>query len=90
MSQTANITVYLQALGAHYLGAHAYMVNTINIKLVYSGGTVVLPYVAGKTSNDGKPQGSFTTGACSFMPIITIPQSPAQPSTLVNFLAHVL
>ncbi len=36
MAQNANITVYLQALGAHYLGAHAYLSSDITISLVYS------------------------------------------------------
>ena len=84
----ANITVYLQALGAHYLGAHAYKVNDIKIKLVHSKGTVKLPY--GFTpgfSDDGNPSTVFIAGASSFMPIITVPQLPAEPGAAVHFLS---
>ncbi len=88
MSQKAAITVYLQALGAHYLGAHAYRVNDIKIELVYSGGTLILPYrLSPNFSNDGNPSANFTAGASSFMPIITVPQSAAEPNASVHFLS---
>lgn len=88
MSQNANITVYLQALGAHYLGAHAYMANNINLSLVYSGGTITLPYMLTPNfTDDGNPSATFTAGASSFMPIITVPQSSEQANALVHFLS---
>ncbi len=88
MTQKANITVYLQALGAHYLGAHAYNVNDISAKLVYSKGTVKLPYqVTPNFTDDGNPSTTFTPGASSFMPIMTIPFSPTEQSTAVHFLS---
>ncbi|TND01809.1 MAG: hypothetical protein FD123_4185 [Bacteroidetes bacterium] len=88
MSQKAHITVYLQALGAHYLGAHAYNVKDITIKLVYSGGAIDLPYhVTPDFTDDGNPSSAFTPGASSFMPIMTVPQPPAEPNTLVHFLS---
>jgi hypothetical protein len=88
MTQKAHITVYLQALGAHYLGAHAYKVQDISIKLVYSKGTIHLPYaVTPNFTTDGNPSSVFTAGASSFMPIMTVPPLPSVPSTLVHFLS---
>jgi hypothetical protein len=88
MVQKANITVYLQALGAHYLGANAFKGNEITLNLVYSKGTVKLPYrITPDFTDDGNPSSSFTAGASSFMPIMTVPQLPTQPETLVHFLS---
>jgi hypothetical protein len=88
MAQKAHITVYLQAQGAHYLGAHAYHVQDIRVKLVYSGGSKVLPYnVTANFTDDGNPSATFTAGASSFMPIITVPASPAQQNASVHFLS---
>ncbi len=84
MPTTANFSVYLQALGAHYLGAHALHVNDISIVLSYSGGTVNIPYpVTPNFSSDGNTSPYFVTGASSFMPIITASTTPAS----VNFLS---
>lgn len=84
----AHIKVYLQALGAHFLGANAYNVKNIVINLVYSKGTVKLPYnVTNHFTDDGNPSITFTSGASSFMPIITVPKLfIEQPS--VCFLSH--
>ena len=88
MVQNANITVYLQALGAHYLGAHAYLSNEINISLEYSGGKVDLPYpIIPNFTTDGNPSTSFVVGASSFMPITTVPNGTTQMNALVNFLS---
>jgi len=88
MAQNANITVYLQALGAHYLGAHAYLCNDISISLVYSGGKVQLPYlITPNFTTDGNPSTDFVAGASSFIPIITVPNGTTQLNGLVNFLS---
>jgi hypothetical protein len=89
MPQQANMNVYLQALGAHFLGAHAYDVANICIKLKYSGGELKIPYpVTTNFTDDGNPSQHFVSGASSFMPIITIPQAPpATQINTVNFLS---
>jgi hypothetical protein len=88
MAKNSNIKIYLQAQGAHYLGAHALNVSDITIQLVYSGGTIDMPYpVTPNFTDDGNPSTTFTSGASSFMPIMTVPQGPSQPNTLVNFLS---
>jgi hypothetical protein len=88
MAQNANITVYLQAQGAHYLGAHAYLSSDISISLVYSGGIVQLPYlITPNFTTDGNPSTTFVAGASSFMPIITVPNGTAQTNTIVHFLS---
>lgn len=88
MLHKAHITVYLQALGAHYLGAHAYNVQDITIELVYSGGKKMLPYnVTPNFTDDGNPSATFTAGASSFMPIITVPSLPTEQNAAVHFLS---
>ncbi len=88
MTNKAIVKVYLQALGAHYLGAHALNPQDITIKLAYSGGTTSLPYtVTPNFTDDGNPSPTFAIGASSFMPIMTVPQGAAQSSTMVNFLS---
>ena len=89
MGQTANITVYLQAVGGHFLGAHAYDPSNIIINFSYTGVSVSIPYqVTTNFTDDGNVSTDFTPGASSFLPIITIPQpATAAPVTLVNFLS---
>jgi hypothetical protein len=89
MSQTANITVYLQAVGGHFLGANAYNPAGIIISLKYSGGKIKIPYtVTPYFTDDGNVSPNFTDGASSFLPIITIPQPmPAVQAAAVNFLS---
>lgn len=88
MIQQAHISVYLQAQGAHYLGAHAFKPSEISVQLVYTGGTLPLPYsITPCYTSDGNPSSNFTPGASSFMPIITVPVPPAFPETQVHFLA---
>jgi hypothetical protein len=77
------LKVYLQALGAHFLGENAYNAHHIKIELVYTKGTVNVPYIV--TKNDGNNSSKFATGACSFMPIITVPISG---EASVCFLSH--
>lgn len=87
--QPANITVYLQAVGGHFLGAHAYDPANITLNFSYSGGTVSIPYtITPNFTDDGNVSGNFTPGSSSYMPIITVPQpAPAMQETLVNYLS---
>lgn len=89
MPQTANLTVYLQAVGGHFLGGHAYDPVNITVSLSYTGGSMSIPYpVTANFTDDGNVSTEFTNGASSFLPIITVPQpAPAAPVTLVNFLS---
>jgi hypothetical protein len=89
MPQIANLTIHLQAIGGHFLGANAYDPANIILNLSYSGGSVNIPYiVTTHFTDDGNVSPEFIVGASSFMPIITIPQpAPAAPVTLVNFLS---
>ncbi len=89
MSQTANISIYLQAVGGHFLGANAFDPENIKVKLSYSGGDIDMPYlVTTHFTDDGNVSPYFTEGASSFMPIITIPQpAPAAQVAAINFLS---
>ena len=89
MPQSANLTVYLQAIGGHFLGANAYDPANITLNLSYSGGSITIPYtVTPHFTDDGNVSTNFTDGASSFLPIITVPQpAPVVPVTLVNFLS---
>jgi hypothetical protein len=89
MLQTAGISVYLQALGGHFLGANAYDPANITISLNYSVGLIPIPYIITTCfTDDGNVSPNFTTGASSFMPIISIPQPlPAAQIATVNFLS---
>jgi hypothetical protein len=89
MPQTANITVYLQAVGGHFLGANAYDPGNITVSLSYSKGEVNMPYiVTTHFTDDGNVSPHFTDGASSFLPIITIPAPPpAMQTATVNFLS---
>lgn len=89
MAPTANITIYLQAVGGHFLGVNAYNPAGILISLKYSGGKIKIPYtVTPHFTDDGNVSPDFTTGASSFLPIITIPPpAPAPQVATVNFLS---
>lgn len=89
MASTANLTIYLQAVGGHFLGANAYDPANISISLKYSSGKIKIPYPVTKYfTDDGNVSSNFTEGASSFLPIITIPQAaPAVQVTAVNFLS---
>jgi hypothetical protein len=88
MQTTANLTIYLQALGAHFLGAHAYNNSQISVQFQYSGGTIDIPYIANPNfTDDGNTTPHFVSGASSFMPVITVPQAPpASNDATINFL----
>jgi hypothetical protein len=89
MTHTAKITVFLQAIGGHFLGANAFEPNNITVNFRYSGGEINMPYlVTQHFTDDGNVSPNFTNGASSFMPIITIPQPSAPIQTsMVNFLS---
>ncbi|MEP7237870.1 MAG: hypothetical protein ABI685_08400 [Ferruginibacter sp.] len=89
MSQTANFTLYLQAVGGHFLGANAYQPADISISFKYSGGKIKIPYpVTTHFTDDGNVSPNFTAGASSFLPIVTVPQvPPAVQVASVNFLS---
>jgi hypothetical protein len=89
MSQTANLTIYLQAVGGHFLGANAYDPSGISINLKFSGGKIKIPYtVTPNFTDDGDVSPNFTNGASSFLPIISVPQPlPAAQISDVNFLS---
>jgi hypothetical protein len=89
MLNTTNLTVYLQAVGGHFLGANAYLPDEIKINFKYSGGKINLPYqVTTCFTDDGNVSPNFTIGASSFLPIITIPPPmPAAQVAAVNFLS---
>jgi hypothetical protein len=89
MSQTANLTIYLQAVGGHFLGANAYNPPDILINFKFSGGKIKIPYVVtANFTDDGNVSPNFTNGASSFLPIITIPQPmPAVQVAAINFLS---
>jgi hypothetical protein len=87
MPQKARITVYLQALGAHYLGKNAYDGKDIAIRFSNScADPISVPYIIGANSNDGINSPTFAAGSSSFMPVITVPPLPKTPS--VDFITR--
>jgi hypothetical protein len=89
MAHIANLTVYLQALGGHFLGANAYDPGNIELSFINSCGEIKIPYpVTTNFTDDGNVSPNFTDGASSFMPVITIPQPmPAPQVATVNYLS---
>jgi hypothetical protein len=89
MAHTANLTVYLQALGGHFLGANAYDPDNIELSFRNSFGEINIPYtVTTNFTDDGNVSPNFTNGASSFMPIITIPQAlPSPQIATINYLS---
>jgi hypothetical protein len=94
MSQQAKITVYLQALGGHYLGYHAYNYQNnspdiISITMIYSLNTLTIPYPINSSTTDGTTSTNlFVDGVSSSFPILTVlpPLDPPPPPPAVNFL----
>ncbi|HMC99599.1 MAG TPA: hypothetical protein VKH37_05570 [Ferruginibacter sp.] len=84
MKRSATIKVYLQALGGHFLGPHAYQTNNIHITLLFQGKMINLPYHLESDANDGTPS-AFDDGVTTFSPIITIPMSNQTVPT-INYL----
>jgi len=91
MQTTANITIYLQALGGKFLGPNAYNTDSIKLSLTLDGNTLPVTYQLGANVNDGGIGPSFlsslpsTIGLSSFLPILTpVPASGSEPA--VNYL----
>ncbi|HEY6230162.1 MAG TPA: hypothetical protein VIW64_02750 [Pyrinomonadaceae bacterium] len=91
MQTTANITIYLQALGGKFLGPNAYNTDSIKLSLTLDGNTLPVTYQLGPNVNDGGIGPNFlsslpsTMGASSFLPILTpVPSSGSNPA--VNYL----
>ena len=92
METTAQITIYLQALGGKFLGPNAY--NTDDIELSIKLGQdvpLLVSYQLSKTVNDGTISSDFsgdttpTQGLSSFLPILT-PSPVAGDNPGVNYL----
>jgi len=91
MQTTANVTIYLQALGGKFLGPNAYNTDSIKLTLTLEGNTIPVTYQLGANVNDGGIGPDFlsslpsTIGLSSFLPILTpVPASASEPA--VNYL----
>lgn len=91
MQTTANITIYLQALGGKFLGPNAYHTNDIKLSLMLDGKPDSISYQLTENVNDGGIGPDFlrslpsTYGLSSFLPILTpVPASGSAPA--VNYL----
>src|SRR4029078_12674967 len=91
MQTTANITIYLQALGGKFLGPNAYNTDSIELSITLQGNTLPVAYQLGPNVNDGGIGPNFlsslpsTVGLSSFLPILTpVPASGSEPA--VNYL----
>ncbi len=83
--KTANLFIYLQALGGKFLGPNAYDNANIKVSFQYSGGQFEIPYQVIASTNDGVISPTFTAGSSSPMPILT-PTSEAGQNPSVNYL----
>lgn len=83
--KTANLFIYLQALGGKFLGPNAYDNANINVSFQYSGGQFNIPYQVIASTNDGAISPIFTAGSSSPMPILT-PASETGQNPSVNYL----
>ena len=91
MQTTANITIFLQALGGKFLGPNAYNTDSIKLSITLAGNDLPVTYQLGANVNDGGIGPNFlsslpsTIGLSSFLPILTpVPASGSEPA--VNFL----
>lgn len=91
MQTTANITIYLQALGGKFLGPNAYNTNDIKLSLTLHGKPIPITYQLTENVNDGGIGPDFlrslpsTYGLSSFLPILTpLPAEGSNPE--VNYL----
>lgn len=91
MQTTANITIYLQALGGKFLGPNAYNTNNIKLSITLQDKPIPVPYQLTQNVNDGGIGPDFlrslpsTFGLSSFLPILTpVPASGSAPA--VNYL----
>ena len=91
MQTTANITIYLQALGGKFLGPNAYNTNDIKLSITLQDKLIPVSYQLTSNVNDGGIGPDFlrslpsTYGLSSFLPILTpVPASGITPA--VNYL----
>jgi hypothetical protein len=91
MQTTANITIYLQALGGKFLGPNAYNTDNIKLSITLQGDTLPITYHLKDNVNDGAIGPNFISslpsieGISSFLPILTpTPDTGSDPA--VNYL----
>ena len=90
MQTTANIKIYIQALGGKFLGPNAFNTDQINLSVIFQGKVVTIPYHLTKSSNDGNISPGFNRTdtyndrTSSFLPILSMPAGAGNPS--VNYL----
>jgi hypothetical protein len=91
MQTTAQITIYLQALGGKFLGPNAYKTDSIKLSLTLPGDTIPITYQLGDNVNDGAIGANFMSslpsiqGTSSFLPILT-PMPAGGNDPAVNYL----
>jgi hypothetical protein len=91
MQTTANITIYLQALGGKFLGPNAYNTDSIKLSITLQGDTLPITYHLEDNVNDGAIGPNFISslpsveGISSFLPILT-PTPAAGSEPAVNYL----
>lgn len=83
--KTANLFIYLQALGGKFLGPNAYDNTNIKVSFQYSGGSFEIPYQVLPSTNDGMISPIFSTGNSTVAPILT-PSVAAGENPAVNYL----
>lgn len=91
MQTTANITIYLQALGGKFLGPNAYNTDSIKLSITLQGDILPITYQLKDNINDGAIGPNFISslpsikGISSFLPILT-PMPAAGSAPAVNYL----
>src|ERR1700704_2214605 len=91
MQTTANITIYLQALGGKFLGPNAYKTDSIKLDIKQRDKTDRITYRLGDNANDGGIGADFLSsptsgeGLSSFLPILT-PTADGGSNPAVNYL----
>jgi hypothetical protein len=92
METTAQITIYLQALGGKFLGPNAYNTDAVELSIkLEQGMPLLIGYRLSDTVNDGTISSDFngdttpTQGLSSFLPILT-PSLVAGDNPAVNYL----
>lgn len=91
MQTTANVTIYLQALGGKFLGPNAYNTDSIKLSITLQGSHLPITYQLQDNINDGAIGPNFISslpsikGMSSFLPILTpMPATGSNPA--VNYL----
>lgn len=91
MQTTADINIYIQALGGKFLGPNAYHTDSIKLSLTLQGDTLPITYHLKDNANDGAIGPNFISslpsieGMSSFLPILT-PTRAAGSDPAVNYL----